>query len=267
MTTLASLLSLEGRRALITGGAGHIAVAMAETFAEMGSDLVLVDRAAERLEVLAKRLRETSGRSVTTHICDLEQEVDRMALIEAIGGDGAGLDILVNNAAFVGSSELDGWVVPFEEQSLDTWRRALEVNLTAAFHLSQAFLPLLRARGHGVIINFGSIYGELGPDWSLYEGTGMGNPAAYASSKGGLLQPTRWLASTVAPDVRVNAITPGGVARNQPYSFTDNYVRRTPMGRMAIEDDFRGAVAFLASDASAYVTGQVLRVDGGWSVW
>jgi NAD(P)-dependent dehydrogenase (short-subunit alcohol dehydrogenase family) len=267
MTTLTSLMSLKGRRVLITGGSGHIAIAMAETFAEIGADLILVDRQAAPLDELAARLSDTWGHKVTTHICDLEDETDRVAMIAAVEAEGAGLDVLVNNAAFVGTSGLHGWVVPFEQQSLDTWRRAFEVNLTTAFHLSQAFLPLLRANRRGSIINIGSIYGELGPDWSLYEGTQMGNPAAYGVSKGGLFQLTRWLASTIAPDVRVNAISPGGVARGQPESFVDKYVARTPMRRMAVEDDFRGAAAFLASDASAYVTGQVLRVDGGWGIW
>jgi len=267
MTTLASLQSLTGRRALITGGAGHIARVMAETLAEMGADLVLVDQEAAPLDALAAQLCQTWGRKVTRHVCDLEDEGCRAALIDAVKADGEGVDILINNAAFVGTSGLKGWVVSFEEQSLDTWRRAFEVNLTAVFHLSQGFLPLLRASGKGSILNIGSIYGELGPDWGLYEDTAMGSPAAYGTSKGGLFQFTRWLATTIAPDVRVNALAPGGVARGQPASFTEKYISRTPMGRMAIEDDFRGATAYLTSDASAYVTGQVLNVDGGWGTW
>ena len=117
------------------------------------------------------------------------------------------------------------------------------------------------------MINISSIYGQWGPDLSLYEGTKMANPAAYSASKGGLDQLTRWLACTLAPDIRVNAISPGGVARGQPISFVERYNARTPLGRMATEDDFRGAVAYLASDLSAYVSGQILSVDGGWGIW
>jgi NAD(P)-dependent dehydrogenase (short-subunit alcohol dehydrogenase family) len=95
----------------------------------------------------------------------------------------------------------------------------------------------------------------------------MGNPAAYGASKGGLAQLTRWLATTLAPDIRVNAMSPGGVLRNQPKAFVKRYADRTPLRRMATEGDFRGAIAFLASDLSQYVTGQVLRVDGGWGEW
>lgn len=267
MQRLDALMSLQGRRALITGGAGHIAVSMAETLAELGANLILVDRDADRLELLAVRLRGTFDIAVDTHVCDLEDEADRQGIIEVVKGDGGGLDVLVNNAAFVGSTDLEGWAVPFEEQKIETWRRAFEVNLTAVFDLSKGVLPLLRASRGGTIVNIGSIYGELGPDWGLYEGTTMGNPAAYSASKGGLFQFTRWLATTLAPEVRVNAISPGGVARGQSPSFVSRYENRTPMRRMATEDDFRGAIAYLASDLSAYVTGQVLRVDGGWGAW
>lgn len=107
----------------------------------------------------------------------------------------------------------------------------------------------------------------LAPDWSLYAGTTMGNPAAYGASKGGLIQFTRWLATTLAPAVRVNCISPGGIWRNQPDDFVARYATRTPLQRMGTEDDLRGAIAYLASDLSKYVTGQNLSVDGGWGVW
>jgi NAD(P)-dependent dehydrogenase (short-subunit alcohol dehydrogenase family) len=106
-----------------------------------------------------------------------------------------------------------------------------------------------------------------GPDLSLYEGTGMNNPAAYAASKGGLLQFTQWSATVLAPDIRVNAITPGGVFRGQDKAFVARYTQKTPLKRMAQEEDFKGAVAFLASDLSTYVTGQNISVDGGWGAW
>ncbi len=267
MTTLKQLMDLSGRRALITGATGHLGRMMADTLAELGADLLLVDRPGSNFEPLRHELREKWQTRSESLECDLESEQERLAMISAAKGDGGGLNILINNAAFVGTADLEGWVVPFEEQTLGTWRRAMEVNLTAAFHLCQAFTPSLRAAEGGNIINIGSIYGEHGPDWRLYEGTSMGNPAAYGASKGGLIQLTRWLATTIAPDVRVNAISPGGVFRDQSKSFVERYVARTPMGRMATEDDFRGAVAFLASDLSKYVTGQNMAVDGGWGEW
>jgi NAD(P)-dependent dehydrogenase (short-subunit alcohol dehydrogenase family) len=175
--------------------------------------------------------------------------------------------VLINNAAFTGTAGLEGWVVPFEEQSVSTWRRALEVNLTAAFDLVKGLAPILARSEGGSVINIASIYGAYGPDHRLYADTPMGNPAAYAASKGGLIQLTRWLATTLAPRVRVNSISPGGIRRGQPAAFIERYEQRTPLGRMAVEDDFRGAIAFLATDLSRYVTGQDLAVDGGWGVW
>jgi NAD(P)-dependent dehydrogenase (short-subunit alcohol dehydrogenase family) len=259
-------MKLNGRRALITGACGGLGRVMAPTLAELGANLVLLDRSDAPLAELAADVSARWGVDVAVFHCDLESQSARDALIAKLVGEEQ-LDILINNAAFVGTSGLEGWGVPFAEQSIETWRRALEVNLTAAFHLCQGLSPLLRASGHGSIINIGSIYGEYGPDWELYKGTSMSNPAAYGASKGGLLQLTRWLSTTMAPAVRVNAISPGGIARGQAEVFVERYEARTPLGRMATEDDFRGAVAFLATDMSAYMTGQNLSIDGGWGVW
>jgi NAD(P)-dependent dehydrogenase (short-subunit alcohol dehydrogenase family) len=266
MTTLDALMKLNGRRALITGAAGGLGRAMAPTLAELGADLVLLDRADTPLAELAAEIKIDWGVDVDVRHCDLESQAERDVLIAELLQEGQ-LDILINNAAFVGTSGLQGWGVPFQKQSIETWRRAFEVNLTAAFHLCQGLVPLLRSSGRGSIINIASIYGEYGPDWRLYEGTTMSNPAAYGASKAGLLQLTRWLATTMAPAVRVNAISPGGIARGQAQTFVERYEARTPLRRMASEDDFRGVAAFLASDMSAYVTGQNLSIDGGWGVW
>ncbi len=266
MMTISALMSLKGRRALITGAAGGLGRVMVQTLAELGADLVLLDLVDTPISALADEAKKIWGVDATLHYCDLESQAERDALIARLLGEGR-LDILINNAAFVGTSGLQGWGVPFEQQSIETWRRALEVNLTAAFHLCQGLAPLLRASGCGSIVNIGSIYGEYGPDWSLYAGTAMANPAAYGASKGGLLQLTRWLATTMAPEVRVNAISPGGIMRGQAKAFVERYEARTPLGRMATEDDFRGALAFLASDMAAYVAGQNISVDGGWGAW
>lgn len=265
MTTLTQLMNLEGRSALITGGAGHIGEVMAETLAEMGAHIIVVDRDGvdySRVRGAVERL----GRRIDTVNCDLELQADRDRLMSWVHDRGQ-LDVLINNAAFVGTTGLTGWGVPLAEQTIETWRRAVEVNLTAAFDLCKGLAPLLQQSPGGSIINVASIYGAWGPDYSLYSGTTMGNPAAYAASKGGLIQLSRWLATTLAPRVRVNTITPGGVSRNQQPSFVERYTAKTPLGRMATEDDFRGAVAYLASDLSAYVTGHNLAVDGGWGVW
>lgn len=267
MKTINELFQLKNRTAIITGATGALGRVMAMTLAELGADLILVDLPRSDFKSLEKELQMKWSAKSTSIPCDLENEASRLNLIKKITESRIEINCLINNAAFVGSSELTGWAVPFEKQSLETWRRAFEVNLTAAFHLSQALTPILRSSIGGNIINITSIYGQYGPDWKLYENTDMGNPAAYGVSKGGLVQLTRWLSTTLAPEIRVNAIAPGGVFRNQPKKFVDRYAAKTPLKRMAIEEDFKGVIAFLASDLSNYVTGQVLNVDGGWGVW
>jgi NAD(P)-dependent dehydrogenase (short-subunit alcohol dehydrogenase family) len=258
---------MRGRRVLITGATGHLGRVMAETLAEMGATILLLDRPGSDFNSLTKVLVDRWGVGVDSIECDLEFEDQREFAIERVKGDGKGLNCLINNAAFVGTAELAGWSARFEEQSLATWRRAMEVNLTATFHLCQGLAPQLRSSKGGNIVNITSIYADHGPDWSLYQGTSMGNPAAYGASKAGLAQLTRWLATTLAPDVRVNAISPGGVFRGQSDEFRAKYEARTPQRRMANESDFKGAIALLASDASSYINGSTIVVDGGWGSW
>ena len=267
MRSLQDLMNLRGRVALITGGAGHIGAATGEALAELGATIVVLDTEEKSCNAVAERIRAAYGVQTLPLVADLASEMSVLTVPQVVLGQFKRLDILVHCAAMVGSSELKGWVVPFPEQSSQAWRLALEVNLTAPFVLTQACAKLLAESGHGSVINVSSTYGIVGPDMRLYEGTSMGNPAAYAASKGGLLQLTRWLATVLAPAVRINAISPGGTWRNQPQVFQDRYVARTPLKRMATEEDFKGAVAYLASDLSAYVTGHNLVVDGGWTAW
>ncbi len=267
MRAISELMSLSGRTALITGGAGHIGSAIAEALAEAGATIALADRTLPELERSAAQLRRSASATVATFDVELADEASVRALPGRVAGQYGGLDVLVNCAAFVGTTQLEGWAVPFEQQLSAAWRAAFEVNVTAAFELVQQALPWLRRSGKGAVINVSSLYGVVGPDWRLYEGTTMGNPAAYGASKGALTQLTNWLATTLAPDVRVNAMSPGGVWRDQPAAFVERYTQRTPLRRMATEEDFKGVALFLASDLSSYVTGQNIVVDGGWCAW
>jgi len=267
MKRICELMSLKGRVAVITGGAGHIGSAMAETLAELGANIVILDISLKSCLHVCERISKEYAVEALPLAVNLAQGEHILTVPDKVVNKFGCLDILVNCAAFVGTSKLQGWTTSFEEQSADTWQKALDVNLTAPFLLTQACLPALKGSGHGSVINVASIYGIQGPDMRLYEGTQMGNPAAYAASKGGLMQLTRWLATVLAPDVRVNAITPGGVSRGQSEVFQRRYIERTPIKRMAVEEDFKGAVAYLSSDLSSYVTGQNIIIDGGWTVW
>jgi NAD(P)-dependent dehydrogenase (short-subunit alcohol dehydrogenase family) len=267
MRTIADMSTLSGRAAVVTGGGGHIGWAVAETLAELGADVAVWDLEPELRQADAEVLSDRYGVVVQCERVDITdaEQIDRAALAtqQAFGR----VDILVQSAALVGSSALRGWTTPFAQQSIETWRKALDVNLTGAFMVAQALEPQLRSSGNGSVINIGSIYGLIGPDMRLYEGTEMGSPAAYAAAKGGLLQLTRWMATVLAPEIRVNAISPGGIWRDQPDSFASAYTARTPIGRMGMEEDIKGAIAYLAGDLSAYVTGQNIVVDGGITSW
>ena len=267
MGKINELMNLNGRQALLTGASGGLGEVIANTLAELGADLILVDRAGSNLETLSASIASRHHIKVEFQYCDLEIQSERVELIQWVKNNKKKINILINNAAFVGTSDLSGWAVPFEEQTVETWRRALEVNLVAAFHLCQGFAPIMKLTKGPNIVNVASIYGQFAPDWSLYDGTSMGNPAAYNASKGGLMQLSRWLATTLAPEIRVNTISPGGIYRNQPDIFVKRYEAKTPLARMASEEDFIGAIVYLCSDLSNYVTGHNLMIDGGWGIW
>ena len=264
MKSIHELISLKGKTALLTGACGGMGRMISFQLAELGCDLLLLDKYSENLHSLKDEIRKDFSINIECITCDLECTSNRNKAISRVKRKGC-LDILINNAAFGGTTKLPGWCVTFEKQALDTWKRAIEVNLTSVFHLTQGFCKFL-SETNGSVINIGSIYGELGPDWSLYDGTSMGNPAAYSASKGGLIQLTRWLATTLAPNVRVNCISPGGIYRNQPKEFVERYEAKTPLKRMANEDDFKGIVTYLATNMSKYTTGQNFIIDGGYSI-
>jgi NAD(P)-dependent dehydrogenase (short-subunit alcohol dehydrogenase family) len=267
MKSINNLISLKGRRALVTGATGHIGSQIAMTIAELGGDLILVDKPLSSYDNLLDKLNTNFDVDILCIDCELEKANSRSELILKVANQKGPLNLLFNNAAFVGTSDLDGWIGDFNDQSVETWSRAIEVNLTAAFDLSKSLAIKLKESGNASIINLGSIYGELGPNMSLYEGTKMGNPAAYAASKGGIIQLTRWMATVLAPDIRANVISPGGIFRDQPINFVKRFESKVPLGRMATEEDLKGAIAYLSTDLSEYVTGQNIIIDGGWSVW
>lgn len=259
-------MDLSGRVALVTGGAGHIGRACCKALVECGAEVVIADIDEDQLMPVVREIEATGGK-VKGFVADMGKEASVRELPEKVARIFGGLDIIVNSAAFVGTSALEGWAVSFENQTTETWRAALEVNLTSCFELVQSALPHLKASDHASVINIASTYGVVAPDWRLYQGTGMGNPAAYAASKGGLIQLTRWLSTTLAPEIRVNTISPGGIWRNQPDVFLQRYEERTPLSRMGKEQDIIGGIIYLASDLSEYVTGQNIVIDGGWTVW
>lgn len=264
--SVTELSRMDGRVSLVIGGAGHIGSVAASGLAELGSNLAIVDINENRVRSISDEIRKTHGVEVLEVVADLESEDDVRSIAPTVIRHYGRLDVLVHLAAIV-NPELGGWTTRFEDQSVTQWRRGIEINLTSAFLLAQGCVESLRRSPNGSMIFFGSTYGIVGPDWSIYEGTDMGNAAGYAASKGGIIQLTRWLATTLAPDVRVNTLSPGGVYRDHLEVFRNAYANKTPLKRMATEEDYKAGVAFLASDMSRYVTGHNLVIDGGWTAW
>ena len=250
---------------LITGGAGHIGRATCEAMAPHECDIVVVDKNKQAADDFSRELQQSFGVKTLALGADLQNKESFAEIADAVSREFGRLDYLVNNAAFY--DDMPGWGVPYEEEGYDAWQAVMQVNLLAPFFLIQSMTPLLRKSSVASVVNISSIYGMVGPDFSLYEGTEMTNPAAYAASKGGLNQITSWLSTVLAPDIRVNTVTPGGVERGQNDQFLQRYNKKTPLGRMATEEDIAGAIEFLLLPASRYITGHNLVVDGGWTAW
>lgn len=254
-----------GLTGIITGGAGPLGARLTTAFAAQGARVIVLD-----LPDAMESVRSVDSKGTVCGIpCDLTRTSDLdAALGQALDFAGVeGVDFLVNNAAFTGTSMLEGYSSSFESQSDEAFDLALQLNLAVPFRIARRLAPALKNSRNASVLNVSSIYGLVGPDLRLYEGTDMGNPAAYAASKGGLIQLTRYLSTVLAPEVRVNCLALGGIWRDQPPAFVERYVSRTPLGRMASEEDAVGAAVWLTSAEASYVTGQVVAVDGGWTAW
>lgn len=261
------LFDIAGRLAVVTGANGHIGRTVCAELIGRGAHAVLTDVDPVPSDDLIPLLEGCTSNQCTYVHMDLADADSRALGIDAIAAQFESIDILINNAALAAGSSVDGYLVDLTNQGDEAFRLALEINLVAPFALIRGLLPQLRRSTHASVINIASIYGLVGSVPSLYAGTEMATPVGYAASKGGLVQMTRHLATNLAPTVRVNAICPGGIARSQSAEFVGRYVDRTPMGRLGSENDVVGAILWLASDASSYVTGQAIAVDGGWTAW
>jgi len=267
MESILELQRLDNRVAVVSGGGGHVGLIVAEVLRELGATVVLLDKDQDRLESNKAALSRKPGSEIEIKVCDLESPSDIGLVSENIVKEMRYINILVNAAGLVGTSERRGWIGNFEDQEIGPWNEAIQVNLSSVFLLTRHLAKILRVNPGAVVLNIGSIYGAVGPDLRLYKETNLGNPAAYAASKGGVRAITKWLATVLAPEIRVNLISPGGIWRGQDQRFVDRYTENTPLKRMATEQDLKGAIAYFVSDLSAYVTGQELFIDGGWTAW
>lgn len=262
---------LQGRVAVVTGGAGILGRYFCAALAEYGAKVAVIDLEAEAALETSLDLEQrfscaTVGLGVD--VTSPEAIKDAIDLIERTLGP---VDILHNNAATKG--DIDRFFEPLAQFSLEAWRAIMSVNLDGAFLVARDVGCRMASRGRGSIIQTGSIYGHLAPDQRIYEGSdydghAINTPAVYSASKSGIEGLTRYLASYWGEaGVRVNTLVPGGVKSGQNSVFEEKYSGRVPLGRMATPEDLCGPLIFLASDASSYVTGQSIMVDGGLSAW
>lgn len=267
------LFNLKGKTAIVTGGLGILGKRFCEGLAKYGANIAVIDLDEEKVVSFSRHLTEEYGvRSVGIE-CDITSKDSIKRMIEKVVSTLGNILILLNNAAWK-SDDLDAFFTPFEEYSLETWRKVMAVNIDAMFMVAQSVAKqMIKQSKGGSIIQTSSIYGILGPDERIYQGShylgrAINTPPAYTASKASVVGFSKYLATYLAKyNIRVNTLTPGGVESGQNETFKQKYAQRVPLGRMAKAEEIVGAVIFLASDASSYVTGQNIIVDGGLSAW
>ena len=267
---------LTERVAVVTGGVGLLGAEFCRTLAEAGAAVAVVDLNPSALQAVADSFAN-SGYKALALPADITQPASVSAVVEKVLSAFGRLDILVNSAALDPKFDPDAvnkGITPgaFEDYPLDLWNAALNVNLTGMFLMTQACVkPMIEHGKKGSIINICSTYGLNGPDQRIYikEGKRVAfKPIYYTVTKAGVMGFTKYLAAYYAEtEIRVNALTPGGVFNNHEDYFVKNYSAKTILGRMAKKDEMNGALLFLASDASSYMTGNNVVVDGGWTAW
>lgn len=268
MNAKAADFSLANYTVVITGGGGILGTSMVAALVAAGAQVAVVERELDKAAAACAGLSGLPGQA-TPFAADIRDRASVEAALAAIEQQFGPVHGLVNNAAVKSANFFE----PFETFPVDDWKEVMDVNLNGAFICAQVFGRGMAERGQGAIVNTLSIYGIVAPDQriyegSLYEGRAINTPAIYSASKAGLWGLTKYLASYWGHrNVRVNAITPGGVFSGQNDEFVGRYSARVPLGRMAEKTEMSGALVFLLSDAASYVTGQNIVVDGGLSVW
>jgi NAD(P)-dependent dehydrogenase (short-subunit alcohol dehydrogenase family) len=267
---------MKGRVALLTGGAGMLGRQFTRALLSVGAKVVVADLGAEQANSAAKAAAAEQPGEAIGLAADVSCKGDVEKLMQQVVERFGRLDVLINNAAI--DPKFDVGVAgkqanTFEDYPLALWQQSLDVNLTGAFLCCQAAGKIMLGQGSGAIINISSTYGIAAPDQRLYQRDGeeqqtLFKPASYAVTKAAIAHLTRYLAVYWAgKNIRVNTLSPHGIFNEQDEQFTRRFAERSPLGRMATRDEMNSALLFLASDASSYMTGANLVVDGGWTAW
>jgi NAD(P)-dependent dehydrogenase (short-subunit alcohol dehydrogenase family) len=273
MNTHQALFTLEDKVVVVTGASGILGAAFCRALCSVGASVVCLDLHEESLQKLTQEINcEYNKDSASFYVCDIASPDEVNKTVASIIEKFSKIDVLLNNAA-TKTDNLQSFFTSFDQYSLEVWREIMSVNLDGMFLMAQAVGAHMVNARQGSIIQTASIYSLLGPDQRIYEGSEyMGHeintPAAYTVSKAGVVGLTKHLATLWGEyNIRVNALCPGGVSSGQNREFEKRYSSRVPLGRMAEQIDIVGPMLFLASNASKYMTGQVLYVDGGLSAW
>lgn len=261
--------NIKGKVIVITGALGLLGSTYVDGFAGEGADVAIVDLDGELCRQRARAVAEKSGTGPLGIGCDIASKEEVKKMVAEVVARYGRIDVLINNAAV----QTEHFFAPFEEFPLEDWDKVMEVDVTGMFLCCQAVAGEMKEKRAGSIINIASIYGVVAPDPNIYQGSvyrgkEINTPLVYSTSKGAVISLTRYLAVYLAKyGIRVNAVTPGGVYSGQNETFVAKYSKRCPLGRMARPEEIFNAVYFLASDASSYITGHNLIVDGGWTAW
>jgi len=264
------LFDLSGRTIVVTGSAGILGNQYSHCLCQAGANVILVDTEDEKnkkLENILNKKYHTQTMSFSTDITD-KFAVSQMT--KKIQKKFKKIDGLVNNAVFHPKVKGGNIHKPFESFPLDLWNQAIAVNLTGIFLLCQEIGNIMKKQRRGSIVNISSIYGMVGADQRIYGKSRLNSPASYAATKGAVLNLTRYLAAYWhQKNIRVNTLSIGGVQVDSymDKKFVKKYSEKTILGRMAQSDEYDGALLFLLSDASSYMTGANLVIDGGWTAW
>ena len=274
MDNIYNKFNMDGQVAVVTGGCGLLGKQFSFTLAQAGAKVVVADLNASLAANTADEINQQGGKAIGIGVDVTDPDSTVKMVNETVAAFGR-LDVLVCSAAndpkFDAANLEKQKGNAFETYPLDAWKQALDVNLTGMFLCAQAAVQPMLVQEHGVIINICSTYGLVGPDQRIYQRPNQPmqyKPVFYSVTKAGVLGLTHYLATYYAgKNIRANSLTPGGVYNNHDEVFTKNYSSRTVLGRMAHQDEMNGAILFLASDASTYMTGSNLVVDGGWTAW
>ncbi len=267
-----NLFSLAGKVAVVTGGAGLLGQVFCQALATAGANVAIIDIDKPAAESIAAKIDREKSQKVLAIECDITSPQSVSTMVQKVVAEFGRIDVLLNNAASKGSN-LDQFFAPFENYSLQAWREVTAVNIDGLFLVAQSVGNQMKKQGGGSIIQISSIYGVVAPDQRIYAGSeyngrAINTPAVYSVSKAAVIGLTSYLSTYWADSkIRVNTLTPGGISSGQNDEFNKKYSQRVPLGRMGEASELTGALIYLASDASSYVTGQNIIVDGGLSAW